>query len=84
MDTTDSAKMIHFQEDSNGVSSKLFCSLKNLIKKGKVYKIKFRSGAFAGDEIKLVASSVTSRRILRTLVMTSSARFWMSVSKLFV
>ena len=51
MDTSDSAKMIHVQEDSDRVSSKLFCSLKNLIKKGPVYKIKFRSGALAGDEM---------------------------------
>ena len=56
MDTSDSAKTIHVQEDSNGFSSKLFYSLKNLIKKGKVYKIKSglvwpRSGAFAENEM---------------------------------
>ena len=51
MDTSNSAMMIHVQEDSNGVSSKLFSSLKNLIKKGPVYKIKFKSGAFAGDDM---------------------------------
>ena len=51
MDTSDSAKTIHVQEDSNGFSSKLFYSLKNLIKKAKVYKIKFISGAFAENEM---------------------------------
>jgi hypothetical protein len=47
MDSSDSAKTIQFQD----VSSKLLYSLKNLIKKGKVYKIKFGSRAFAGDEM---------------------------------
>jgi hypothetical protein len=51
MDSFDSEKKIHVQEDSNGVSPKLIYSFKNLIKKGPVYKIKFRSGAFAKDEM---------------------------------